>query len=113
MKKFHLPTLDYSLSSLEPIISSTTVDLHYNRHHNTYCMTLNKLLEESNVQIDDTTDNGLMNLMIESYGDSKKVGIFNNAGQVFNHNFYWASITDKAKNIGNGVNMKLNRNRPK
>lgn len=84
---FTLPDLPYAKDALEPHISSNTLDFHHGKHHNTYVVNLNKLVEGS-----DMADASLEDIMIKTAGDSSKAGIFNNAAQVWNHTFYWHSM---------------------
>lgn len=85
--KLTLPELPYSLDALAPYISAQTVDIHYNKHHQTYLNNLNNLLQNH-------TLNGkkLDDIIMLSYDNSNDVAIFNNAAQVWNHTFYWNSM---------------------
>lgn len=79
---FKLPPLPYGKDALEPHISKETVEFHYDKHHRTYVNNLNKLVEgkeEAKMSLDD--------LVKRASG-----GIFNNAGQAWNHDFYWKSM---------------------
>lgn len=85
---FELPPLPYAYDALAPYISSETLHLHHDKHHQTYVTNLNNL----------TKDTPLANASLEevikaSAGDASKVGIFNNAAQVWNHTFFWNSLT--------------------
>jgi superoxide dismutase, Fe-Mn family len=91
---FKLAPLPWNESDLEPAISARTIGFHYHKHHKTYVDTLNKLVKgtkyadmplESVVRDTHTARDG---------SDEKK--IFNNAGQVWNHDFYWRSLTPKS-----------------
>ena len=44
---FELPALPYDKNALEPHMSANTFDFHHGKHHNTYVVNLNKLLEGS------------------------------------------------------------------
>ncbi|PIQ33814.1 MAG: superoxide dismutase [Fe], partial [Zetaproteobacteria bacterium CG17_big_fil_post_rev_8_21_14_2_50_50_13] len=80
---FELPPLPYAEDALAPYISAETIAYHYGKHHNTYVTNLNKLIvgtifEESSLeQIIEKADGAL----------------FNNAAQVWNHTFYWHSLS--------------------
>lgn len=82
-----LPELPFAKDALEPHISARTLEFHYGKHHNAYVTNLNKLIEGSDFA---TLD--LEAIIKKSAGDSAKMGIFNNAAQVWNHTFYWNSI---------------------
>ncbi|MDC3181020.1 superoxide dismutase [Gammaproteobacteria bacterium] len=78
---FTLPKLPYPRNALEPYISSDTVDYHYGKHHQTYVDKLNALLEKDETR-------SLIEIIQSSDGK-----IFNNAAQVWNHTFYWESLS--------------------
>lgn len=81
--KFELPKLPYAHNALEPIISEKTIEFHYGKHFLTYVNNLNKLKEGTKFENAD-----LDTIVKESDG-----GIFNNAAQVWNHDFYFKSLT--------------------
>jgi Fe-Mn family superoxide dismutase len=78
-----LPELPYSKNALEPHVSAETLEFHHGKHHNAYVTNLNKL-------ITGTPHEGRP---LESIISSSEGGIFNNAAQVWNHTFYWNSLT--------------------
>lgn len=80
---FELPKLPYEMNALEPYISQETLEYHYGKHHQTYVNNLNNLLPGS----------GLEGKTLEQIVLSSTGGIFNNAAQVWNHTFYWHSLT--------------------
>ena len=85
--KFALPDLPYEKNALDPVITANTLDFHHGRHHRTYVDNLNKLVDGTNL-----SDDSLEDIIIKTHDDSSKVGIFNNAAQVWNHTFYWHSM---------------------
>ncbi len=80
---FELPTLPYAEDALAPHISKETLQFHYGKHHQTYVTNLNNLIEG-------TADAGKS---LEDIIRSSTGGIFNNAAQVWNHTFYWHSLS--------------------
>jgi len=90
---FELAPLPWEENALEPTISARTVSFHYHKHHKTYVDTLNKLVAGTRY-----ADMKLEKIVQATAGadgaDEKK--IFNNAGQVWNHDFYWRSLSPKA-----------------
>ncbi len=80
---FELPTLPYAKDALEPHISAETLDYHYGKHHNTYVVNLNGLVEGTA-----DADKSLEEIIRSSSG-----GLFNNAAQVWNHTFYWHCLS--------------------
>jgi len=80
---FELPALPYERDALTPHISAETIDYHYGKHHQAYVTNLNKMI--------DGTD--LANKPLEDIIRSSEGGIFNNAAQIWNHTFYWHSLS--------------------
>ena len=78
-----LPALPYARDALAPHISEETIDYHYGKHHQAYVNNLNAAIEGS-----DLADASLEDIIRASEG-----GQFNNAAQVWNHTFYWNSLS--------------------
>lgn len=98
---FSLPDLPYARNELEPFISSKTLDYHYGKHHSTYVSNLNKLIENTN-----EVNMSLEDIIKNTYSDKTKVGVFNNAAQVWNHTFYWNSMKQNGGSQPEGALMK-------
>ena len=81
---FELPNLPYANDALAPYMSSETLDFHHGKHHQTYVTNLNNLVKDSDLQ-----DASLEDIVVKSSKDSNMVGIFNNAGQHWNHILFW------------------------
>ena len=87
---FEMKTLPYNYSGLEPMISTTTVNIHYNKHEKGYLDRLNKFLREAGYNGNYTIPEIILNIdkfPIEYRGD-----ILYNAGGVVNHDLYWNSM---------------------
>ncbi len=82
-----LSGIPYEKNALEPHISSRTLEIHYGKHHNAYVVNTNKLIEGTELE-----DLDLETIIKKTAGDASRVGIFNNAAQVWNHTFYWNSM---------------------
>jgi len=85
-----LPPLPYAESALDPVISSRTVGIHYGKHHKTYVDNLNKLIADTEL-----AGLSLEEIISKTAGQANKAGIFNNAAQIWNHTFYWNSLSQK------------------
>ncbi|WP_417460743.1 superoxide dismutase [Kordiimonas sp.] len=85
---FQLPKLPYEQDALEPHISKETLGFHYGKHHNAYVTNLNGLVEGTEFE-----GKSLEDIMLATAGKADRAGIFNNAAQVWNHTFYWHSMT--------------------
>ncbi len=81
--QFELPALPWRKSALAPYISEETIEYHYGKHHATYVANLNRLLEGTPL-----AGHPLEEIIRESQGP-----LFNNAAQVWNHTFYWNSMS--------------------
>lgn len=79
---FELPALPYDYDALAPFMSRETLELHHDKHHQAYVTNGNKLLEGSGLE-----GKSLDEIVKESYG--KNQGLFNNAGQHYNHILFW------------------------
>lgn len=79
-----LPELPYPKNAFVPHISEKTLELHHGKHHNTYVANTNKLIDGT-----DLAHESLQNIIKATAGDKERIGIFNNAAQVWNHSFYW------------------------
>lgn len=87
---FSLAPLPYDQSALEPVISGKTLSFHYGKHHQTYVDVLNKLVEGT--RFADMTLEQIAEATAKA-ADAKEKAIFNNAAQVWNHDFYWRSLS--------------------
>lgn len=79
MAKFKLIDLPYAQDALEPVISAETVAFHHGKHLQTYVNNLNAAIEGGELE-----DKSLEEIVCKATG-----GVFNNAGQVLNHNLYF------------------------
>jgi Fe-Mn family superoxide dismutase len=80
---FTLPELPYAKDALAPHLSKETLEFHHGKHHNAYVVKLNQLTEgkpEASKSLEElirTTDGG----------------VFNQAAQIWNHTFFWHSMS--------------------
>jgi Fe-Mn family superoxide dismutase len=92
---FELAPLPYSYEALEPVLSSQTLHLHHDKHHQTYVTNLNNLTKDTAL-----ASLSLVEVVKATAGKADQQAIFNNAGQVYNHDLYWSSIK---KNGGGAI----------
>jgi len=81
-----LPDLPYAKGALAPHISEETLEFHYGKHHNAYVTKLNGLIPGT--EFEKAT-------LEEIIKNAPAGGVFNNAAQVWNHTFYWNSLSPK------------------
>lgn len=87
---FEMKILPYNYSGLEPIISTTTVNIHYNKHEKGYLDRLNKFLSEAGYNGNYTIPEIILN--IDKFPMEYRGDILYNAGGVVNHDLYWNSM---------------------
>jgi Fe-Mn family superoxide dismutase len=83
-----LPPLPFAETALEPVITAKTLVFHYGKHHRGYVDNLNKLISGT-----DYSEMKLEEIITGTAGRPERVAIFNNAAQVWNHTFYWNSLS--------------------
>jgi len=88
--RFELKPLPYPDSSLQPVISEKTLGFHYGKHHKSYIENTNKLISGTKY-----ADMSMEEIVIAAAGDPENTSLFNNAAQVWNHDFYWKSLSPK------------------
>jgi len=81
---FELPPLPYPKDALEPHMSNRTLEFHYGKHHQAYVTTLNNLVKDTPL-----AKQSLEEVIHATAKDEAKATTFNNAAQVWNHNFFW------------------------
>ena len=81
-----LPKLPYANDALAPNISAETIEYHYGKHHKTYVDNINRLIQGTEFA------NSTLEDIIKK---AQPGGIFNNSAQVWNHTFYWNSLSPK------------------
>jgi superoxide dismutase, Fe-Mn family len=78
------PPLPFADSALAPTISGQTVQIHYGKHHATYYANLNRMVANTPY-----ADLSVEQIVMKAAGDAQAKGLFNQAGQAWNHDFYW------------------------
>ena len=82
MEQIKLIELPYAAEALEPVVSAETIALHHGKHLQTYVNNLLKLLPGS----------GFEGLPLEEIVEKASGAVFNNAGQILNHNLYFLQL---------------------
>ncbi|HEX7711182.1 MAG TPA: superoxide dismutase [Sphingomonadaceae bacterium] len=83
---FELIPLPYSEDALEPAISAETLRFHHDKHHKAYVDKTNSLIEGTELE-----GKPLREVVAAARGSNQP--LFNNAGQAWNHGFYWHSLS--------------------
>ena len=95
---FTINSLPYSYEALEPVIDRETMEIHHDKHHQAYCDNLNKLVGER----------GLESSSLEDLLSSSEAPIKNNAGGVWNHNFFWEiMVAPNTVKMGESLKKKI------
>lgn len=88
---FKISLLPYNFTALEPYISRQTMDLHYSKHHQAYVNKLNELIDKTEME-----KKSLEEIIRLSHNNIEYSSIFNNAGQHYNHELFWSSLSPLA-----------------
>lgn len=83
---FQLPSLSYGYDALAPVISETTLRTHHAKHHAKYIDTTNSLLASGG------GDSRSLEAVVRDAAGSGEAALFNNAGQAWNHAFFWCCM---------------------
>jgi superoxide dismutase, Fe-Mn family len=89
-KQIEQVPLPFAENALEPVISAKTIGFHYGKHHKAYVDNLNKLIAGTEYE-----GLPLEEIIKKTDGKTEHTGIFNNAAQVWNHTFFWNSLSQK------------------
>jgi superoxide dismutase, Fe-Mn family len=82
-----LMPLPYAMDALAPVISADTLAHHHGKHHKGYVDELNRLVAGTS-----HAEMTLEQVIAATKGHADHVKLYNNASQVWNHNFYWRSL---------------------
>jgi superoxide dismutase, Fe-Mn family len=87
---FELPPLPFAKNALEPHMSERTLEFHHGKHHKAYVDTANELIHGTPFE-----QRSLDEVIRATAKDESKSKIFNNAAQVWNHNFFWRCLAPR------------------
>lgn len=79
---FELPDLPYDYDALAPYMSRETLEFHHDKHHRAYVAKGSELAAEAGMD-----GLPLEEIVTQSFG--RNPGLFNNAGQHYNHIHFW------------------------
>ena len=88
---FELPALPYEYSALEPTISSDTMTLHHDKHHNAYVTNLNAAIEKAPELAGKSVEELVKDL--NSVPEGVRAAVRNNGGGHLNHTMFWNLMT--------------------
>jgi superoxide dismutase, Fe-Mn family len=87
-----LPPLPYGLDTLQPHMSKETLEFHYGKHHQAYINKLNELIRGTEFE----------NAALEEIVKNASGPLFNNAGQHWNHSFFWRCLSPRGGGVPGG-----------
>lgn len=101
---FELPNLPYSHSALAGRgMCQETLELHHDKHHQAYVTALNGFVEkDSSLQ-----GKSLEEIVKLSYNKPEMTGVFNNAGQHWNHTLFWQAMSPNGGGIPGKLEQKI------
>ena len=97
---FILPELPFGKDDFEPHFTAQTFEYHHGKHHNAYVTNLNNLIKDNKEMMDMDLEQIILN------SHNSNAAIFNNAAQIWNHSFFWHSITPKGGGKASGEILK-------
>lgn len=104
--KHELIKLPYAYDALEPYIDAQTMEIHHSKHHQNYVNNLNVALDKHpdlyNLSLDDLLVN------VKQIPEDVLVVVKNNAGGVYNHNFFWSILGKDSGDISTDLLSKIN-----
>jgi Fe-Mn family superoxide dismutase len=106
---FNLKQLEYDYDALEPYIDARTMEIHHDKHHQTYVDNLNNALESlksENVdrydtireKVSESETAGLEFILqnLDMLPSSIQTAVRNNGGGHLNHSFFWQTLASEA-----------------
>jgi len=90
---YTLPALSFSFDALEPHIDAKTMEIHYGKHHQTYCDNANKFLSGTPLEGKPIEE---VLTQLESLPAEKRTAVRNHGGGFANHNMFWTILGPKS-----------------
>jgi len=84
---FTLPDLPFDKTALGEFMSAETLDYHHGKHHQAYVDKVNAEVHEKGLE------GSSLSRVIRAAAEKSDAGLFNNAGQIWNHNFFWQCLS--------------------
>jgi Fe-Mn family superoxide dismutase len=94
--------LPYDGEALAPAISAETLSFHHGKHHKAY-------IDKTNAAIQGTELEGKPLTQVVAAARGTDQGLFNNAGQSWNHGFYWLSLSPEAKSPSGDLSSMIDQ----
>lgn len=91
MPEFTLPPLPYDYAALEPHIDAQTMQIHHDKHHQTYVTNLNAALKDTPQYLEKTPEEIISNL--DALPEGVRTAVRNNGGGHVNHTLFWEIMT--------------------
>jgi len=83
---FRLPELPFAPDALGAHMSAETLEFHHGKHHKAYVDKVNSMVGERGLEGADLSE------VIRAATERGDKGLFNNSGQIWNHNFFWQCL---------------------
>lgn len=97
---FELPNLPYEFDALEPHIDKETMEIHHDKHHNTYVTKLNAAIEGTDLE-NKSIEEIVANL--DSVPSDIQTAVRNNGGGHLNHSSFWQILSPNSEEKGTVV----------
>ena len=101
---FELPALPYAYSALSDRgMGQETLELHHGKHHQTYVTALNGFVEKNT----DLQGKSLEEIIRFFVGKEELAGVFNNAGQHWNHIHFWNALSPEGGRVPGKLEARI------
>ncbi|WP_319531548.1 superoxide dismutase [uncultured Cohaesibacter sp.] len=101
---FELPALPYAHAALAAKgMSQETLELHHDKHHQAYVTALNNFVDANA----DLQGKSLEEIIALTYGNDERAGIFNQAGQHWNHIHFWNALSPNGGKLPGSLESKI------
>ena len=101
---FELPALPYTHAALAAKgMSQETLELHHDKHHQAYVTALNNFVDANA----DLQGKSLEDIIAQTYGNDERAGIFNQAGQHWNHIHFWNALSPNGGKLPGSLESKI------
>ncbi|PTJ90631.1 superoxide dismutase [Staphylococcus simulans] len=97
---FESPNLPYEFDALEPHIDKETMEIHHDKHHNTYVTKLNAAIEGTDLE-NKSIEEIVANL--DSVPSDIQTAVRNNGGGHLNHSLFWQILSPNSEEKGTVV----------
>ena len=105
--KYTLPKLGFETATLEPWMDAKTVEVHYGKHHQTYCDKFNEAVEKHSELAEKSAEEIIANL--NAVPEDIRTAVRNFGGGFVNHNFFWSILAPMGQQCSGKILEGINK----